>query len=142
MSNKPKGAMGSPYCSSDGTSMADLMGDAFDRLHENSWDGGKEAKKKREDERIEKINADIKEKLSKDDIPEGIELVTADVKMDENILADTPEINILEKTIFSPEIKKEMMQLILSNNLDINEVTDEQIIFTNENNNKFVILPL
>ncbi len=141
MSNKPKGAMGSPYCSSDGTSMADLMV-AFDRLHENSWDGGKEAKKKREDERIEKINADIKEKLSKDDIPEGIELVTADVKMDENILADTPEINILEKTIFSPEIKKEMMQLILSNNLDINEVTDEQIIFTNENNNKFVILPL
>jgi len=127
MGNKPKGAMGSPYCNSeDGPSIADLMGDAFDRLHENSWDGGKKKKQ------VEKINAEIDKKIQKN----------SENFVDETIIKDADTIEkLVNGKVFTVDYKTDILQLLLKNNYNINEITDEKIVFT-VNEEKFVILPL
>lgn len=146
MSNKPKGAMGSPYVSSDenGPSMAKLMGDAFERLHENSWDGGKEVQQKR----IEKANKEIEQKIEKNKqckVQQEIEVVSNDiVNFDDlsGVKINNEYDNTSSPAKFTPQIKKEMMQVAIDSDLEIDQVTDEKIIVTDKDGNKFAILPI
>jgi len=127
--SKPKGAMGSPYTNNENgePSITSLMGNAFDRLHENSWDGGKKKKRleKEENERIEQINNNFDKKIS-DEISD---------------ICNNDIIGNRQTTKFSTDIKKEMVQFLIDNDFNINEVNNEQIIFSTEVG-KFIILPL
>ena len=129
MSNRPKGAMGSPYVSNENgePSVADLMGQAFDRLHENSWDGGKKQERlaKEKQEHIDKINAEFDKKLANE----------TDIPTEEPVYS-----KIAEKT-FSNDTKKEISNLLIENNFNISEINDERITFSSDYG-KFIILPI
>ena len=139
MTGKPKGAMGSPYTSNDnGPSISSLMGDAFDRLHENSWDGGKQTKEKRKKEEIEKINAEIDKKLQETELNVIENQIEAVVNNDisvvtENLSVDSESIAL--PTMFSQEDKNELTTLLLANKCSLVSVSDTEIIFEYNNAN-------
>ena len=159
MSNKPKGAMGSPYVNNgDGTSIGNLMGDAFDKLHENSWDGGK--KNKDHQKIVDKINEDIDKKLKSENVEkndlnedeelEGIEEVKNTKKTSKKVSKkETSLLDNIEEVLdnedvkkFQPGIKKDILKIIIDTDYEIVKASDTEIIISDENNNKFKFLPL
>ena len=120
---KPKGAISNPW-SGEGD-YAQLMNGV-----KLPGEDPKEAEYKKKDQ--DRVNAMLK--AQNGDVPTPPKTPEPTV---EEVVAEAIE----NDTKFDPEVKKEMLDIVIENKLQIDEVTDSKIVFTKDDQ-KFVIVPV
>ena len=142
MSPKPPGAMGSPY---SGDSLADMLKTSLDKTYdyENSFNNHRTApqevpKTAQEKAAEEKIKEATEEKISKP--------IISVVSKEDKELKEAKEVDIVVEAITNPknfdqDLKNELVDIVISNKLNIVEVSDSKIIFEFKGQ-KFLFIPV
>ena len=114
MSKAPKGAMGSPYVGSN--SIGQMMDDAYSRLYDNSFDGGKKKQ--------------AKAAANSQPVP------AAPVSSPKPAAPTEPVVDQPEPAVFEQEFKDELIDIITKNKMSVVSVNDSIIVFKNKADGK------
>ena len=151
MSPKPPGAMGSPY---GGESLKEMLKTSLDNVYDydNSFNNHrttpqeipKTAEERAAEEKL-KAEAKAKEEAVQQQKEENKPTISVRSKDDNDIpeaKASSVVLNAIENQgTFEQNLKNELVQIVIENNMSIIEVTDKKIVFEYKNK-KFLFIPV
>ena len=123
--SRPKGAMGSGTIWEDGSTQS--IGGAMKEM-------------------MDKVKLPNEMEIDKSEIDDTTRMLNAQNGVGEAKHPSTQPVKTVEQVIkeeksFTPELKKEMIDLAQSGDCTLEEVSDKKVVFSDANDNKFVILP-